>query len=177
MFIYESWYDNIKDYSVLSFIIKEISEIKQRHTESLKELLKKRLYAVVINLQENLNLNLNLKTVLIRDCPGKDYHIYKTIIGNNPQPVPELKNYPEDIARKLSTHPCWIEWAAIYDRNLTDDERSILSKYRQVYIKFLFNNDFERAKGVLNLAKYPYTLNLINFKYLYSKKIITDMLL
>jgi hypothetical protein len=169
--LYQLWVDNIKDYSVLNFILTELKG--KKHTDVAQ--VRKRIYAILTDL--SLNLPLNLPLPLITTPPGIDYEIYKSIIGANPQPIPELKNYPEDIANKLSTHPCWIDWAAIYDRKLTQGDRLILNQYREVYIKFLYKNDFKRAKNVLNLATFPFSLNLINLQYLYSKKIITELLL
>lgn len=172
---YNKWYDNFKDYSVLSFINEEVEGLEGLEGLESCELENrvKRLNAI---LNDKKSLNYTTKYTIVNEKPGKDFEIYRLIIGSNPQPVPELKKYSQEIQDKFKNHKCWIEWAGIYDRRLTAKERKYLGEYRNAYLVFLTTGDIERASGVLKLAQMPFTLNLITMEYLYSEYILKQIM-
>ena len=170
---YNKWYDNFKEYSVLAFINEEVEKLEDLQGIELENRIK-RLNAI---LDDKKSLNYTRKYTIINEKPGKDFDIYKSIIGSEPQPIPELKKYSKETQDKFNKHACWIKWAGIYDRKISAKERSYLANYRNVYLVFLINEDPERAAGVLKLAEMPFTLNIITMEYLYSEYIIRQMLL
>ena len=174
MNIFNLWYDNIRDYSVLRFII---TESDSKSSDRLK-----RLQSVVNILVKEANANVkeaNAQAQVLNKRPmgfpppGTDVTIYRELITGKPQPVPELIKHR---ANHLQINDCWIDWACIYDRSLTNDQRKILSCYREAFIVFLMNGDKDRANGVLKLAEYPFTYNLITNELLYSKDVLRSIM-
>jgi len=109
--------------------------------------------------------------------PGTDFEIYAKLIGNKPQPIPELKRYPLYIQQQYSTHPCWIRWAGIFDRPLTEEQRKILIHYRVAFTSLLLNKFDSHAEKVLVMAERPCTASVITGEFLYSKNILSGILL
>jgi hypothetical protein len=160
------WYDWFKDYSILKHLFQE--GLKPVFAGSISKL--KRLRAL-----KELIPSANAM-VLIPEAIGTNYDIYKELMNDKPQPVPELMSYTKDIIDKYSTDPVWSEWASIFDRSLTRDQRQILKDYRRAFVCFLTNNDKERARGTLELAKHPFTYRLTDPYILYSESVLRYIL-
>jgi hypothetical protein len=53
------------------------------------------------------------------------------------------------------THPIWILWCYIFDRQLTDDERYILVCYRFVFWYYFHREEYQKASQIYILALNP----------------------
>jgi hypothetical protein len=160
LFIY--WYTNIKSYSALKFIL-DSPDINVDYVG-----------AVLNELVAG-----DISVSLISNDPGKDYDIYRKIILDTPQPIPELKTYPPAIQKIYAVHPCWIGWAGIFDRPLSKQERKILTHYRATFLYLLINGHENEAYAVMHLAEYPFNYNPdpLTGNVLYSRNVLREAIL
>ncbi len=157
------WLDKFgNDYEVLKFIL------TNPHQEQT--------WAVLNVLPASLNINLNL--IDAENTPGEDFEIYAEILRSSTYQVPELKAYPDKIRRKFGSDICWVYWAGIFDRPLTDDQRTILIHYRTAFLCLLVNGFIENANHILKMAEYPQTCEekRITGAFLYSRDVLRGTL-
>jgi tetratricopeptide (TPR) repeat protein len=93
----------------------------------------------------------------------------RNIRGYNQQTISELLQSMDKLDLSISTcsktmqripeaywtHPIWILWCYIFDRNLSDSERYILVCYRYVFWYYFHREDYSRASQVYMLALDP----------------------
>lgn len=158
------WYTNIKTFSVLKFILDAPHTYEAYVT------------AVLTEITERSAAPDHKYQRLIESEPGQDYEIYRSIISGRPQPIPELKNYTEDIQKEYALHPCWVGWAGIFDRKLTKDERVILSYYRKAFLHLLIDGKHNEAYAIMALAECPFNDDLLTGELLYSVNVLRGTL-
>jgi hypothetical protein len=157
------WLDKFgNDYHVLKFILTRSDNEKQ-------------VWAVlnVLSVAAESACSLNFEK------PGTDFDIYASIIGRKPQPIPELKKYPEQIQKKYNVHSCWVRWAGIFDRSLTSEQRQILIHYRTAFLCLLVKGFTDQADMILHMAENPCTGSItdrITGEFLYSKEVLRYIL-
>ena len=113
------------------------------------------------------------KTQIGLEPPGTSYDIYRKLIAGVPQPVPELKFYPAKIQEQFRTHDCWIGWAGLFDRKLTQKDRVMLSYYREAFLCLLVNGMEQEAYGIMGLAAQPIDIpDQLTGEIMYSKEVL-----
>jgi hypothetical protein len=162
------WYTNIKTFSALKFILDSPYNHEAYVTAVLTEITER-----TGRLDHE---NDHKYHRLIESDPGQDYEIYRSIISDRPQPIPELKNYNEDIQKEYGLHPCWVGWAGIFDRKLTKEERVILSYYRKAFLHLLIDGKQNEAYAIMALAECPFNDDLLTGELLYSVNVLRGTL-
>ncbi len=170
--LFTYWYTNIKSYSALKFIL----NASDAHFTYVWAVLNELSELVHVQVQEDKSSS-SVSTLISTD-PGKDYEIYRKIISDAPQPIPELQQYPLEVQRTYEVHPCWIGWAGIFDRPLSKQERKILSHYRATFLYLLINGYEKEAYAVMHLAEYPfnYEPDPLTGDLLYSQNVLRGTL-
>jgi hypothetical protein len=155
------WYMSNKTYSVLEFITN--NKDKPLYVKAVLNGLTMYPLGPVVN--------------VITEPPGTDYDIYRMLIGNAPQPVPELKYYPQNIQERFQTHDCWVGWAGIFDRKLTSSQRQMLSRYREAFLCLLVNGFEQEAYAIMKLAEQPVDVpGQLRGEIMYSKQVLREWL-
>jgi hypothetical protein len=157
------WLDKFHDdYQVLKFIL----NADEKHD--------KQTWAVLNHLPREETSALFDKLAV----PGSQFEIYTELIAGKPQPIPELKLFSRKIQKAFSSHPCWVRWAAMFDRPLTSEQRKVLAHYRVAFLCLLAHGWTEKSDEILSLAARPMAskTNLITGEFLYSRDVLRDTL-
>jgi hypothetical protein len=161
------WYTNIKTFAALKFILDSPDTYEAY------------ILSVLTELNDKMYGEDQCQIPLISSEPGRDFEIYRTLISEKPQPIPELKLYPVEMQQAYSLHPCWVGWAGIFDRKLAKEERVILTYYRKAFLHLLIEGCTNEAYAVMNLAESPfnYEPELLTGNLLYSVNVLRGVFL
>jgi len=164
------WYTNIKTFSALKFILDSPDTYEAYILSVLTELNDQMCGQGQSQSQSQIHL--------ISSEPGRDFDIYRTLISDKPQPIPELKFYPDEIQSVYALHPCWVGWAGIFDRKITKADRVILTYYRKAFLHLLIEGYTQEAYAVMNLAESPFNHEpeLLTGNLLYSVNVLRGAL-